>query len=387
MFDWLLKLVSKSGNELPPHNNAVPLVKPPGKAVVLQAYVPTSARENAHIPEPSFLRQKIIENASTVAVPRKDVEPVLAVQATFLKAGSIARRVEHPIAYYFDENGQPHVIRYDALQNVEEFLRARNQNLFADLGRTLRLQVRNGKSREDGSEYGIPHFWAPKGFKIARSTEGKIDPAQERKENDPAHEVRIDRIVQSANAVKPKRIITYDFWAFREKIQSGEISQNAEPTTLVGVNHNVLANVDGYTWRRYTKKYSLNNGDVIPDIVGWVTGQKATEEKPAVFIEVVKTNYPSEKKWQAYREATASNPLIVIFDFLENYHFEPRRADPKAGRGQADIRVIYYMWKGAVWKNLRQLDAENPSYSVASFKGRVTKDRRRRDNANNLAPS
>ncbi len=104
-----------------------------------------------------------------------------------------------------------------------------------------------------------------------------------------------------------------------------------------------------------------------PDIVGKLPSAQATERNPAIFVEVVNTHFPSETTWQTYRQHTAEKPLIVVFDFMNNYHFHVRHKSPTNNRPHNDIRSIYYLWQGGVWENTRRLDKPDANHTSKMF--------------------
>jgi hypothetical protein len=161
--------------------------------------------------------------------------------------------------------------------------------------------------------------------------------------------------------------MTIDFESYKAKYQAKGSGIKPDITTLVDIDQFTLADLNGYSWKPNTSRYSLGETSVCPDIVGKVPGTKATERNPAIFVEVVNTHYPSEATWQTYRQHTTEKPLIVVFDFMQNYHFEVRHKAPKKNRPQSDIRSIYYLWQGGVWENTRRLDKPDTDYTSKMF--------------------
>src|SRR5262249_32376752 len=148
------------------------------------------------------------------------------------------------------------------LQTDRGFLNACNRELFADRSRTQRLHVRNGQSRSDGSEYGIPHFFMPRRVAPPDPHRFVIEPDNEPKEKDRSHETRIDLIVKHLQRIAPRQLFTRDF---RDENQNGHNDGSDEtiPSAASAISNKfILADVSGYNWGRRNRRIPVVGGSV-----------------------------------------------------------------------------------------------------------------------------
>lgn len=272
----------------------------------------------------------------------------LNVREEFRQTRSIVKPnspgVRHPEAIYRDEAKRWHTIDYTELADQRTFLKAKLRELFTP-DHSLRLQARLGP--------GIPHFYHPsddRQTKINLTTEDRFDDVPEN--NIKAHEARIATIIKAIEYRDPQKVVTIDF-----------SSEATSPQFT-------LANINGYTWSANSTRMKLAGAIVCPDIIGSLSDQSGTENHPKVFVEVVNTHFPSENTWNAYLKASMNDndPVIVCFDFMSNYHFSARKEDEEAGRQESDLRTIYYIWQGSLWKNTTRMLVDKVDYTSQNFK-------------------
>ncbi|MGG6270943.1 hypothetical protein ACQ4M3_42045 [Leptolyngbya sp. AN03gr2] len=99
------------------------------------------------------------------------------------------------------------------------------------------------------------------------------------------------------------------------------------------------------------------------DIFGANAGHRLSEHTPWVAIEVIDTHFPEDRAFDAWLRLSSEFPCLVLFDFVEeeNYYFHIIKTTQQ-------VRFIYYIYEGAVWKSRKQL----PSCNAAMFKEKLT---------------
>ncbi len=268
-----------------------------------------------------------------------------------------AAPVKRPLAKYYDDEGHIQTIGYKELEDDQIFLNAKCYDLFSP-DFTERLQVRDGKNG-----IGVRHFWTPSDDPRSNVTRiVKADNRKERKENDPRHNQRINEFVSWANGVRPFQIVTFDWKDYNKKRRGLKLVGEPDARTILSVEHWVIANVKKYEWRANAEYTKLGDMSVCPDFLGKSSGE-ASEINPLIVGEVVKSNYPSPAKWEAYLQWTKDKPTVVVFDFVQDFHpnyfLHVRRADKEKGRPQNDVRAVYYLWKGSAWQNTKRLVSDD----------------------------
>jgi hypothetical protein len=124
---------------------------------------------------------------------------------------------KHLSAVYHDQHQQRHEIKYEELSDPRKLQEARGHKLF-DASEEFRMSVRGGQS---------PHFFA-------LSTGGRLL-TDAREEADPAHNERIEHLVNELNAFEANQTIELGTYAWNKETKEQEWAPFAE--------------VCGYRWR------------------------------------------------------------------------------------------------------------------------------------------
>lgn len=226
---------------------------------------------------------------------------------------------KYPHAVYYDERGQKQQLRPDELhdRNIRAF--ARKAELW-DPDEQYRLFPRY---RAD-----TPHFY---------SLNSGVRSFSRNKENDPEHDRRVDYLYKVLSSGAGFRIGCYEW--------------DDEGKQFV-----YFTRTQNYSWGKEVTRALTADVQCRHDLFGAPEGLKLTARFPWIAIEVVKHHYPDDKTFSAFLSLTRELPCVILFDFVAapNYFLH-------VNRDSGEIRVIYYIYEGAVWRNRVRWDDCTPA--------------------------
>lgn len=214
---------------------------------------------------------------------------------------------KHPYALYVDAQGRQQKLLPDDLHDVGKRALARTQELW-DADEEYRLFPRY---RVDS-----PHFYSlNNGIRT-------LLPA----ERDPAHDQRVESLLEKLCSGIDFRIGFYE-WEGTDK------------------QFVTLTRTQNYSWDKEVTRALSTSFRCRHDLFGASRQLALTSRFPWVAIEVVNHHYPDDQTFDALLHLTAMLPCVVLFDFIgaPNYFLH---VDDAA----MQIRVIYYLYDGAIWK-------------------------------------
>ncbi|OLO08757.1 hypothetical protein BTW08_05420 [Salinicola sp. MH3R3-1] len=161
-----------------------------------------------------------------------------------------------------------------------------------------------------------PHFYSL----------GKRRYIDERVESDPSHDKRVEELLARLKG---------------NEYKIGFYEKDGEEKQFVTV-----AKPSNYLWDSEVTRSLTRSVRCRHDIFGEAEGRNLTAGFPWVAIEVVNTHYPDEKTLEAFLALSEQLPFVVLFDLVAvpNYFF-------KIDEKRQEIRTIYYVYDGSVWKN------------------------------------
>jgi hypothetical protein len=232
---------------------------------------------------------------------------------------------KYPHAIYYDAKGEQQKLFPDELHDTERRAFARSSELW-DPDEEYRLFPRY---REDS-----PHFYSLSNS--ARAFSRVL-------ENDPAHDARVLDLLKELSSDTNFRVGFYEWDGTEKQFISFTQTRN-------------------YSWGKEVTRALTANLRCRHDLFGASKDLKLTARFPWVAIEVVKHHYPDDQTFSALLSLTKELPCVILFDFIDvpNYFLH---VDRSAG----DIRVIYYIYDGSVWKN----DCRWKSCTPAFFREKV----------------
>jgi hypothetical protein len=272
-----------------------------------------------------------------------------------------AFKVEHPIAVFFD--GSPEYIPFDyrKLEDDSQFIAIRRHALMTpDL--KLHLVARLGP--------GVRHFYSPSGSRVGRFVIPTNDRADAVREQNPEHENEVRRLVGNLRRGRPASVFTANMYAYHQATRGLSEAEKPNIFDIKTVEQFVLSRLHNYEWTDNRSLISMEGINVRPDIVGIPYNRHISQAAPHIFIEVINTHFPSPATWNAYLEHSLKTPLIVLFAFTAkpNYYCEVRREGLRGHRGETDLRTIFSMFEGSLYRNTRPLRFGNVEYSSEAFK-------------------
>jgi hypothetical protein len=270
--------------------------------------------------------------------------------------------VEHPLALCRKSDGSIEEISHKKLHDRDRFLKIRRMQLFTpDL--RYRLGARKGPQV-------VPHFW----ILVEQSKQRYVVPTDLRSDAErefaDLHERRIGHTVKELRRLQPHELFTVNWDAYNENFPSAQ--GRPDVSKLSGLEQFTIANLNGYNWQANRRLINLSGTNVRPDIVGAHPG--GTDKfRPKVFIEVVHTHFPEANTWNAYLEHSFREPLIVLFDFTQefHYHLHVREANGANVSATNDMRAVHFIWQGSLMKNTNPERNGIVEYSSDGFRYRM----------------
>jgi hypothetical protein len=223
---------------------------------------------------------------------------------------------KHPVAVYCDAHGGEHRIAYEELRLAHKLQEARGNTLFNDTW-DFRLSVRGGAS---------PHFFA-----LASGGRRWTD---DRREDDPAHDKRIEDLIKKLTGFSTKTIVELGTYTWNER---GDDKGKWAP----------FAEIKDYVWRDEVTRTLSSDTRCRHDVFGARADDlNLTGRHPWLAIEIIHHHYPTEETLTGLLRISALLPLVVMFDMVkrENYFFQ---VDVERRR----IRAIFYIYNGSIWEN------------------------------------
>lgn len=217
---------------------------------------------------------------------------------------------KYNFAVYYDNNGERKKIYPNDLHNIEIRAFARSTFLLND-SEEIRLYARYRKDS--------PHFYS-----LQEGTRTVI-----RGEDNDQHNNRIKELIE----ILTESSNTFDIGYFTFE----------EDGTR---QFNPLATLKNYTWGKEVNRYISSSSICRHDIFGQRQELAQSSLFPSVGIEVIKSHYPDDAAFDGWISLSQITPLLVTFDIVDkkNYFL---KIDPS----NKQIRVIYYIFDGSVWKN------------------------------------
>jgi len=212
-------------------------------------------------------------------------------------------------AIYYDANGVQQKLFPHELHDTGKRAYARSAELW-DPEEECRLFPRY---REDS-----PHFYSlGNGARVFLRTQ----------ENDPAHDARVNDLLEELSSGIGFRVGFYEWDGDEKQFVS-------------------FAKTRNYNWGKEITRALTASVRCRHDLFGAPDDLKLTARFPWIAIEVVKHHYPDDQTFSALLSLTKELPCVILFDFIEvpNYFLN-------LDRSEGEIRVIYYIHDGSVWKN------------------------------------
>lgn len=229
----------------------------------------------------------------------------------------MSTELEHPAAYYFDDNGVQQRILAKDLSNVATRTLAAEQKLTDKTGQ-IDLHPRVPSEA-------VPHFVAT-GVRRTRSVcDG---------ERDPTHDARVDALLAK---LKSRRT-----W----KLALGKAaSKSGQPLNWELTEPIVLP---AYEWDAEVYRIMTKDSIVRHDLFGQALRLGMSANQPWVAIEVIHTHFPEESAFAAMLEMSERVPFYALFDFTAAKD-KFVRVEPESDA------IIYRDWTylihdGHVWK-------------------------------------
>ncbi|MBR8035642.1 hypothetical protein [Burkholderia vietnamiensis] len=191
--------------------------------------------------------------------------------------------VEHPVAYYVNEESQLCPIRVAELATKDGLEKAQSNALFNSSG-DERLVVRIRKGYK-------PHYvrTGPPGRRVYAA------------EDNPVHNARVKHLFEHLTALST--------WRFG----LGEPSSDAKGKFRWRLED--VMRLRPYTWGKEAYRIIDDNTTVQHDIFGHSSEVAMSVMQPWLAIEVINTHYPEEESFRAMLETSAKLPFTVVFDF------------------------------------------------------------------------
>lgn len=221
------------------------------------------------------------------------------------------QELEHPIAIYWDSQGNKHTIRAEELYNSATLELAKRVDLRDPSGQ-VSLSPRIVENKR-------PHFKAP-ADSIVRRVLGF--------EKNPIHDQRIDFLLSELDVPEQNWKLTESYYADRELVT------------------NELFKVSDYSWGKEIHRFVSVGAVARHDLFGQSQQIEMSIFRPWIAIEVINTHYPDEETFEALVELTRMFPFIVLFDCTDrkNYFL-------KVDSDSRTITTRLYLRGGSIWSH------------------------------------
>lgn len=112
-----------------------------------------------------------------------------------------------------------------------------------------------------------------------------------------------------------------------------------------------------YSWGKEVTRALTANVRCRHDVFGAPNDLRLIPRLPWIAIEVVKHHYPDDQTFSALLSLTKQLPCVILFDFIDapNYFLS-------VDKTMGEIRVIYYIHDGSVWKNGNRWESCTPTF-------------------------
>lgn len=214
----------------------------------------------------------------------------------------------HPVAIYFDDDGNKHEIKAEELDDPITLELAKNVSLFDSSG-----QVSVSPRHVPGKRL---HFVAPSNSKMRRVCSF---------EQDPIHNKRVKFLLDLLEPPKDWKIVE-SYYVDRELVVRELFKTNR------------------YSWGKEIHRIVSADTVVRHDLFGQAKQLEMSVFRPWIAIEVINTHFPDEETFQALVRLSCMVPLIVLFDCTDrkNYFL---KVDEETGT----ITTRLYLRDGQVW--------------------------------------
>lgn len=229
------------------------------------------------------------------------------------------QELEHPIAVYWDDDGNKYEIRAEELDDPTTLEVAKNVAL-SDPSGQVSLSPRQVSGKRS-------HFLAPSNSSI-RSVFSF--------ENNPIHDNRIDFLLGQLKIRKTDWTIVESYYAGGELIV----------TELFKINR--------YSWGKEIHRIVSADAVVRHDLFGQAQQIEMSVFRPWIAIEVINTHFPDEGTFQALMALSSTFPFVVLFDCTDrkNYFL---KVDNETGT----ITTRLCLRDGRVWLNGKPTTAQS----------------------------
>jgi len=217
---------------------------------------------------------------------------------------------KYDFAIYYNDKQERKKIYPNDLHDIEIRAFARKTFLYSD-SEEVRLYPRYRKDS--------PHFYS-----LQKDTRTLI-----KGEKNEAHDDRVKELVE---------VLTNSSVSFNIGYFTFEEDKTKQ--------FNPLATLKNYTWGKEINRYISSNSICRHDIFGQRQELAQSSLFPSIGIEVIKSHYPDDAAFDGWISLSQITPMIVAFDIVDkkNYFL-------KIDSSNKQIRVIYYIFDGSVWKN------------------------------------
>lgn len=157
-------------------------------------------------------------------------------------------------------------------------------------------------------------------------------------ENDPAHDARVVDLLDALSSDTDFRVGFYEWDRDEKQFVSFTRTRN-------------------YSWDKEVTRALSASVRARHDLFGTSNDLKLTAQFPWVAIEVVKHHYPDDQTFSALLSLTKQLPCVILFDFIDvpDYFLN-------INQSTGEIRVIYYIYDGSVWKNGTRWKSCTPAF-------------------------
>lgn len=225
----------------------------------------------------------------------------------------IVADIEHPVAVYFDQQGNRVHVWASSLRDPEQLALAKGRELY-DASEQVRVAPRVSKN-------GVPHFYEITS-RARRVFSG---------EDDPTHNNRVK-----------------DLHDKLQELESWALVLTTKDKATGNATHEEILKLPQYDWGKETHRILDEKAIVRHDIFGQAPDLAMSVRRPWIAIEVVHTHFPEEEAFAAFLETSKRLPLIVLFEHTARRNTFVK-VDDKNNLLQIS-RWTYYIKDGCVWQ-------------------------------------
>ncbi len=240
--------------------------------------------------------------------------------------------IEHPVAVYFDDQGNRVRLWASSLRDNEQLALARSRELY-DASEQVRVAPRLSKN-------GVPHF-----YEITSRTRRVFGG-----EDDPTHNNRVKELHDKLQAL--------DRWA---------LVLTTKDKATGNIDHHEILQLPQYGWGKETHRILDEKAIVRHDIFGQSPDLAMSVRRPWIAIEVVHTHFPEEEAFAAFLETSKRLPLIVLFEHTARRNTFVK-VDDREGLLQIS-RWTYHIKDGCVWQGGEKTSISTSAHLQIEFLG------------------